>query len=514
MRLRNLLIIDGYTDEPSGLGVPPYIDVYPREAYGALKIADKANRAYYMTIDQVRNNVEAYVELTKKVDLVLVIAGALVPGKYLAGEPLRDPKEFERLKALSQAPVALAGPAARFGLGGEGGSRAKVVEADFKVRGRLAHWVYTAATEGLERAEDVMYVDDYSLIDRALIKGSEVVKYHPNFSMGNLVAELETFSGCARGIVGGCSFCLTHLSGRPLVRDPISISKEVEALYLHGVRSFRLGRQSDILVYGSPDLGKEEWPKPSPEALERLFRGIRSKAPSLITLHIDNVNPGTVARWPKESKKALKVIVSYNTPGDVAAMGIESVDPKVIKMNNLKVDMEDAIKAVEIVNEVGARRGWNGLPLLLPGLNFIAGLPGESKETWRLNKEFLEEIERRGLLVRRLNVRKLSILPGTRVAEMVRRVRTAKGYESFRRFALKWQERMLKKIIPKGTVLRNVIIEKVERGISYGRQPGSYPITVEIVGKIKVGTWLSVRVKRQHARSVLAEPYGGQKASL
>jgi len=505
MRLRKLLIIDGYTDEPAGLGVPPYLDIYPREAYGAMKLADKSNEVKYLTIDSVRRDWQTYARLSAWADLVLVIAGALVPGRYLGGTPLRDPNELEHLKSLSKAPLALAGPAASFGLGGLGGTKTKKVEVDYLVRGRVSHWVYSAARYGIEKAEDVMWIEDYRLVNDALIKGSEIVLQHPNFKWGNLVAEIETYSGCARSVSGGCSFCITHLKGRPVARSAKEIVKEVEALYLRGVRAFRLGRQSDLLVYGSPDLGLEEWPRPSKNSLEKLFYGIRSVAPSLITLHIDNVNPGTISRWPEESKEALKVIVSYHTPGDVAALGIESADPRVVKINNLKVDMEGALEAVRVVNEVGAQRGWNGLPHMLPGINFIAGLPGESKETWKYNEELLRRIEEEGLMVRRINIRKLSLIPGTHAARLLKRVSVAKGYERFRKFAMEWQERMMKKILPKGTIISNLVVEKVTKGVSYARQPASYPVTVEIPGKIEPGTWLRVRVKKHHSRSVVAE---------
>jgi len=504
-RVRRMLIVDGYTDEPAGLGVPPYLDVYAREAYGALKLVDSSNEAYYLTIDEVRKDWVGYAELTKKVDLVLVIAGALVPGKYLGGEPLRSPQEFERLKFLSSAPVALAGPAASFGLGGTGGSVSTEVEADYRIRGRVAHWVYEAALWGPESASDALWIDNYALVDKALIRGSEVVKQHPNYKVGNLTVELETYSGCARSVGGGCSFCLAPLKGRPVQRDVRKIVEEVEALYKFGVRSFRLGRQSDILVYGSPDLGTEEWPRPSPLALRRLFQGIRSVAPSLITLHIDNVNPGTISRWPEESELALKEIVRWHTPGDVAAMGIESVDPRVVKINNLKVLLDDALVAIRIVNKVGRNRGWNGLPHLLPGINFIAGLPGESKETWEYNKALLDRIEEEGLLVRRVNLRKLSLLPGTQAYSLTKKVVVSKGYEGFRKYVMKWQERMLKKVVPPGTVLRNLVVEKVEKGVSYARQPASYPLTVEIVKPLPVGSWITAVVKRAHSRSVLAE---------
>ena len=50
--IERALILDGYTDEPAGLGVPPYIGIYPRYAYGVL---DKYNvKVDYITIDKFR----------------------------------------------------------------------------------------------------------------------------------------------------------------------------------------------------------------------------------------------------------------------------------------------------------------------------------------------------------------------------------------------------------------------------------------------------------------------------
>ena len=42
-------ILDCYTDEPAGLGVPPYLGTYPRYIAGYLDIIP-----YYITIDDLR----------------------------------------------------------------------------------------------------------------------------------------------------------------------------------------------------------------------------------------------------------------------------------------------------------------------------------------------------------------------------------------------------------------------------------------------------------------------------
>ena len=99
-------ILDCYTDEPAGLGVPPYLGTYPRYIAGYL---DKL--PYYLTIDDLRlydklgglketlpkqsqkTNIKTY-NLTKNFENIhhilertnnlIIIAGVHTPGKYLS----------------------------------------------------------------------------------------------------------------------------------------------------------------------------------------------------------------------------------------------------------------------------------------------------------------------------------------------------------------------------------------------------------------------------------------------
>lgn len=48
------VILDCYTDEPSGLGVPPYLGVHSRYIAGCLQKKNK--KFYYITIDDLRAN--------------------------------------------------------------------------------------------------------------------------------------------------------------------------------------------------------------------------------------------------------------------------------------------------------------------------------------------------------------------------------------------------------------------------------------------------------------------------
>ena len=47
----HITILDCYTDEPAGLGVPPYLGTYPRYLYGLLK---QQGEVRYITIDDLR----------------------------------------------------------------------------------------------------------------------------------------------------------------------------------------------------------------------------------------------------------------------------------------------------------------------------------------------------------------------------------------------------------------------------------------------------------------------------
>ena len=515
MRPRKALIVDGYNDEPGGLGVPPYIDVYPRYIAGALWAADKGVTVHYVTVDEFRSS-GVWLKRASSYDVVFFVAGVVVPGKYIGGRPA-SAEELALWASVIEGPLkVLTGPAARWGIGLEGG-RAAYPPSFFRgrgfdvlVTGDVEEYAYELALHGEERASPHRVRESYANVDRFAVLGARIARFHPNIGR-NLVAEIETYRGCPRWVSGGCSFCVEPLRGRPIQRDPRSIVNEVRALYENGVRNFRLGRQADILVYGADKLGEEEWPKPNPVALERLFKGIRSEAPGLEVLHIDNVNPGTIARYPRESEEALKVIVSYHTSGDVAALGIESVDPEVVKLNNLKVTFDEALFAVELINKVGSQRGANGLPELLPGINFILGLPGETAESYRINREFLEEILRRRLLVRRVNVRRLLALEVTRVFRMDWGVKPkleghARAFLHYVRNV--FDLRMLSMVAPPGVVLRDLWVEECELGYCYARQAGSYPLMVVIKGRFPRLHYIpSVVVRGVHSsRSLSGDP--------
>ena len=514
MKHSKILIVDGYNDEPGGLGVPPYIDIYPRYIAGAIWSVDKSVKIRYVTVDEFR--CKQWIRKANNYDVVVFIAGVVVPGKYIGGRPITGEELILWARMLGKPFKVLVGPAARWGMGIEGGrkaySRAAFKKAGFDVlvTGDPEIYFHNLIKYGENYASPYGIRNDYSNVNSFAKIGSRIIRQHPNYGR-NLVVEIETYRGCSRWISGGCSYCVEPLKGKPIERDIRGIIEEISSLYKHGARAFRLGRQADFLVYGSEGLGVEEWPKPNPDRIEKLLYGIRVHAINLKVLHIDNVNPGTIAKYPKEAREALKKIVRYHTPGDVAAFGIESLDPKVIKINNLKVGLNDALRAVEIVNEVGRKIGYNGMPELLPGINFILGLPGETKETNIYNINFLKELLHRKLLVRRVNIRKLLVIENTRVSSMKYKIDKKERIISkkFINFVRKeFEPKMLLMVAPRGAIIKDLWIEECKLGFCYARQVGSYPLMVLIRGEFPRLSYISaIKVNRVHSsRSVEGIP--------
>nr|KJR74339.1 MAG: radical SAM protein [Thermoproteus sp. AZ2] len=517
-----IAIVDGYTDEPAGLGVPPYIDVYPRYVAGAAKAADPSNEVRYFTIDGLRRSWASSLSALRQFDVVVVIAGITTPGKYLGGTPISY-EELLDIGRLEGPLKILGGPVARYGYGIEGGTVAAPPARfrryyDIVATGDVDLAVYEALREGPERAQPSALHRGYELVDEFAVRGAFIVQQHPNFGV-NLIAEIETYKSCPRYISGGCSFCTTVGYGAVVFRSPEGVVKEVEALASAGVVHFRLGRQADFYTYMAADTGREEFPRPNPAAIERLLRGVRAAAPGLETLHIDNVNPGTVARWPKESAEITKLLMEYGTPGNVAAMGVETADPRVVKLNNLKTGPEEALEAVKLISSIGSVRGPNGMPWILPGINFVLGLPGETKETYELNRQFLQRILEMGLMVRRVNIRQVLVFPGTRLWPLARKIEARVKERKRLIWALKrwireeFDREMVRRIAPAGTVLRGLYAEAPAPGGTYARQAGSYPLLVYVPEEIPWGRRIDVVVAAHGYRSVLGVVYRPGKSA-
>jgi radical SAM superfamily enzyme with C-terminal helix-hairpin-helix motif len=487
-------ILDGYVDEPACLGVPPYISPYIRTVAGALLSHKYTVR--YLTIDQLRKDPMRTADLNGA-DVLVMIAGVTVPGKYLGGTPATL-TEIQQVGHVVRGPRKVIGGPIGFGYAAEGGRQAvrQVISGfDALLTGEPA-----IALDNYLGGNDPSGALDYSRTDPWSIEGSSVILQHPDYPY--VMCELETARGCSHGATGGCSFCTEPFYGMPKYRSIPGVAAEVAALHSHGGRHFRVGRQPDILAYGA---GPGEYPAPRPELVEQLFSAIRTAAPDLKTLHIDNTNPATIARHEDAARETLRAIIRHHTSGDVAAFGMETADPAVVAANNLKALPEEVFLAIRIVNEEGGNRRDN-VPELLPGLNFVCGLAGETETTYELNEQFLLRVRDAGLLVRRVNIRQVMPFEGTPAYTdntLGKQDRRFRAFKEFVRSSIDLP--MLRQVFPLGTVLRDVRIE-VSGEISFGRQMGSYPILAGVPLHLPVHTVIDVVVVDWGMRSITALP--------
>jgi radical SAM superfamily enzyme with C-terminal helix-hairpin-helix motif len=299
-----------------------------------------------------------------------------------------------------------------------------------------------------------------------------------------------------RHSTGGCSFCIEPLKGPPVFREPEDIIREAEVLNDLGVRNFRLGAQTCIISYKSRMSGGIV--RPNPEAIEKLLSGIAKL--DIDVLHLDNADPSVMANSPDETRRILGSMVEHCTSGNVLALGMESADPRVIEANNLNSTPAQVMTAVRMLNEAGRERGENGMPRLLPGLNFIAGLDGESDRTLDLNLSFLKKVLEEGLLLRRINIRQ--------VMPIRRPFKTGVSHSKFVRFKEDVRESidnpMLHLLVPQSTVLRRIYTELREGNRTFGRQIGTYPLLVGFQYPIDIGKFIDAKVVGWGRRSVTA----------
>jgi radical SAM superfamily enzyme with C-terminal helix-hairpin-helix motif len=251
------------------------------------------------------------------------------------------------------------------------------------------------------------------------------------------------------------------------------------------------------MSYKSFDEGSET-PTPNPEAIEELLSGIA--ALDVDVLHLDNANPAVIASHPQESRMIVESIMRHCTSGNVLALGMESADPAVIEANNLNSTPDQVMESVRLLNELGRERGPNGMPKLLPGVNFIVGLDGERKDTLRLNLDFLRSVKNGGLLLRRINIRQ--------VMPLRREFKGGVGHSDFIRFKEAVREEidrpMLNEMLPQGTILTRVYTELREGNRTFGRQIGSYPLLVGFEYPLPIGEFVDATIVDWGLRSVTA----------
>ncbi|MBT4824463.1 radical SAM protein [Candidatus Woesearchaeota archaeon] len=497
------IILDCYTDEPAGLGVPPYIGTYPRYLFGKLMSEKRKNEeVYYFTIDDLRlflkhknkkpetkthektnitihnltKNSQNFKEIFESAKEIYVVLGVHVPGKYLTAVPATIHEINTLFKELLKrhcitAKRILTGPAAtEFGTRLEGGKFAEKQDLS----------LFNTVTPEI--------VSDYGEIAKYAVLGVEIVDQIVNKEGWNyVIAEIETARGCGKGVA--CSFCTEPLKNKLEFRKVKDIVDEVKALNKQGVKYFRLGKQSDFFAWDASDIKK-------------LLSGIRKEC-NIDVLHIDNIDP------VRADEEKVKLVVEHCTSGNIAAMGVESFDAEVVKKNNLNSNPEVTMRAIKLINKIGAERGENGMPKFVPGLNIIFGLIGEGKKTQEANMKYLQEILDSELLLRRINIRQVAVFPGTQLEKEAGNKYLRKN----KKYYWKWRNEirqkidnvMLKKLVPKDLVLKDCIAEIYDGKTTFLRQIGTYPLIIGVKERLELGKFYNIKVTGHMLRSIVGE---------
>jgi len=490
--MKKFLILDCYVDEPTCLGVPPFVSPYPRYIYGALISSGLSpENIVYKTIDHLR---EDGYNFTEDYSHVFIIGGAVVPGKYL-GSRIGTLSEINRILDQNNK--------TKMSIGGSISPLIKSISSNISIiQYDIDKFAFTLMQGNS--------VDKKRTIEESAlwsIKGSEIVKRHPWYP--NIICEIETGRGCPRKV--HCSFCSEGLDREIEFRRTEDIINEIDALISWGVSRFRIGKQADIIQYGTM-LGKYNngFPQPNTYTVKELFGELKKRKESgkIEVLNVDNANPGTIVNWPDESSIILEAITDAVTPGDTLPFGIESFDESVVLQNNLKVMPDDALFAIRLVNEIGGKRE-DGIPKLLPGINLIHGLKGETTDTFKINYKYLERIVSEELLIKRINIRKLQPYPGTVIFNERYKIGNAvtKRFEYYRdRIRNEIDNSMLKNIYPQGVILKNVCVLDSRNGYSIGKQIASYSIAVKTPTLFQKMNFIDVIVTAHRERSLMSIP--------
>jgi radical SAM superfamily enzyme with C-terminal helix-hairpin-helix motif len=330
-----------------------------------------------------------------------------------------------------------------------------------------------------------------------------------------LTYEVELYQGCVR-FKRGCKFCIEPKKGVPIWRDEDDVIAEITTALDNGVRHVRIGGATDIYTYKADGVVELEYPIPNPEPISKVLSGLREDE-RLEILHVDNANPSIVAENLEPATEITKSLISTLSDGAVLSFGLESADPRVHETNWLNCDSEQLKIAIRHINQFGRDRGERGLPKLLPGLNFIAGLNGETRESYQMNRDLLDSLRSEGLWLRRINIRQVEGQGFQEIPE--------DAFQAFKRSIREEIDKpLLKEMFPIGTELKGIwweahddrirrpeqILDKTHRdasiygraGITFGRQIGAYPILVGTPYQVPLETESNIIVTGHGMRSL------------
>ncbi len=524
------LVLDGYEDEPAAFGVPNYVGFHIRYICGVFE--SRGIPYTYMTIDQWRINnknklssPDTRTKLKNELsDLAgaVVLAGAIVPGKYVRGTPISR-RELDQFLSIfpREKPILCGGWAIRhWRYDGWMPLRSNLFCTVQDTDATLDNFLSTNSWINKKRSIDQWK----NWANKGAL--SKAVVNHPDLFTadgrnGPLTYEVELYQGCVR-FKRGCKFCIEPKKGIPIWREEQDIIDEVNLAIENGVQNIRLGGATDVYTYKAEGVLDLEYPIPNPEPISDLLFGLRENE-NLQILHVDNGNPSIIAENLGPSSEITKAMIDTLSDGAVLSFGLESADPLVHSTNWLNCDPKQLISAISHINDYGRERGLRGLPKLLPGLNFIAGLNGETASSYQMNLKLLQGIRNKGLLLRRINIRQVEGQGFQDIPEKI--------FKEFKETVRNTIDKpLLEELFPFGSIIRDVwweshnnrirdpkqVIDLEHRdisiygksGITFGRQIGAYPILTGIPYLLPLETKSDVIITGHGMRSISAVEIG------
>jgi len=187
------LVLDGYEDEPAAFGVPNYVGFHIRYVCGVLEA--RGVPYTYMTIDQWRLSHKKRLEDTEgraqikrelsELDGAIVLAGAIVPGKYIRGTPISR-GELDKFLAIFpyEQPVLCGGWAIKhWRYDGWTPLRSKLFCAVNDVDASLDHYLSTGEWSHSKRTAEQW--SEWALAGAR----SKAVTTHPDFTSWNCIKD-------------------------------------------------------------------------------------------------------------------------------------------------------------------------------------------------------------------------------------------------------------------------------------------------------------------------------------
>jgi radical SAM superfamily enzyme with C-terminal helix-hairpin-helix motif len=491
-KTQDIVILDCYTDEPSGYGVRPYLGTHQLHLSQAL--ASLGLDHFYLTIDDLRycsrgmiendgntdlstlnrtENCDNALSILHHAKLIYIIMGCFVRYSYFSAVPPISDELYTYLKDTAATKILF------YVLGTADGLAPRYRNSRLAClmdRGEYGSTYRAVVGNDSPTASRVLTSPDYDLLDRISSFTPPIISQlrYP------IIAEIETGSGCE---TASCTFCIECVRGlKPVYRVPSSIIKQVRTLYDAGVRHFRLGRQPNFYHYYYQDVYQ----------METLLSGIRETCPEIETLHIDNANVLSVIT--QKGVEITKLIVQYCSSGNIAPLGVESFDMKVRNAIHKPGLPKQVLNAIETINNYGQARGADGFPVLLPGINLIYGLPQQTHTTHEINCEYLNRILASGWQTRRLFYRSITSPAGISFGDSSF-IDYGEYQNWFGEIIKAYVLPMQSRVYPLGTILRDFREVVWKEGDSYLRTLGTCSIRVRVKGmKLKPYNRYDLRV--------------------